>query len=535
MRIGLKTLLFSLLLASLAPVSAPLLAAALPVPKIDHSTPKTQDGLTLMAISRGNFQGMYQYPVPAGMSFLNGPNANGIPGGFGLWIRSSKPMPAPRKVGRFLEYVSPPQLTATAQELGGGPISVQCQQVNISVMNGQAQPLMYLVSVPAGYPVPFAPIDVTVTAPGAHPAHWRLIDLPPSYNAVPARTPLHRAYYGAGVVIKASAWLTNNPGYYRDGNNAQSAPGINYQFTATVPRGTHWLLNIMRQDLEWEALSPAQQTLPGNFSVPVHYVPPPLFETYFGDTLPTRAAGGNPQGQSMGMIMAPYAAENNKLRLSGNLIQVAQARETLTFHHLNIHAVTLPEAFRRSNPHFHPPPSYAVYAKPQTVVTPSGISVTLLPFSDLPQNGGFMGGMGNGFQVLLRFNGPAPDGVAFSLPHSPLGKEYHKPVSLKVTGSHPIFLQGLIPVNSFGGFPAEKSGMEFIAQLTTFGSGHFVSTMVHGRRVMTYQTPALPKYLSTLSFTLTQEARLRSMPVDFVVPIEKQAPVQRRFSPTVRF
>ena len=177
--------------------------------------------------------------------------------------------------------------------------------------------------------------------------------------------------------------------------------GIRYRIDGKVPAGSRWLVRVTHAQLEWDALTPAQEQAlrmpgyPNGFQQTLSIVP-------LGGPPP---AGPSPMPNTGGgMIQTPYAAANHFLRLSGQLVQLATAQETVTFHNLNVRQQPNPTPppglcsapHHRPIPVFTPPLGHEISARPQTVVTPSGVSVTLLPFSTLPQKPGLLREHGRG-------------------------------------------------------------------------------------------------------------------------------------------
>ena len=366
-----------------------------------------------------------------------------------------------------------------------------------------------------------------------HTAHWRLIRLSAPYHAIIPPVAAHSSFAGAGVKLSVRAWRDSGIPMPRPGfNQYQSAMlGVHYQMTGQVPTGSHWVVRIYKRQLEWEAVRPGElEALQRGFAPQYarHPFPrPALWTASFGAALsgPMR---NSPQNYPMqDMVPTPYSKYDHFLRLSGELVQMAGATETVTFHNLNIHQSARPPQYGGSRNSYIPPPSYEIGTRPQTQVTPSGISVSLLPLSALgPQEDRFAGyGSPDSIRLLLRFGqalpGPFPfQQAALVLPRSPLYKKYHKPVTYSLQAPKPYFLEPF-----YGGFPPQAPGAP-AQMLENLRLPFSPPVRIVRNGQVTYQAPSgnVPKHLDTLTISVVQTAELRSIPISFVVPINAQAP-----------
>jgi len=514
-------------------------AQAAPPASVDKTTPRTQQGLTLLAVSRGDAQGQYTFPIPQGMDFLSGPRGNGPAGGIGLWVRGPKP-PAPvpqrgAKTGFRPPFYQNFQPTASATALNGDVLPVQVEPVFSSYDSRGGQPApLFLVTVPGGYPVGYPAIDVSLSGSQGHSARWRLIRLTAPYHAIAPPILVHSSFAGAGVKLNVHAWRDNGMSMSRPGFNQYQGgmAGVHYSLAAQVPAGSHWVIRLYKRQLEWEAVRPGElQALQAGYGPQYarHPFPRPALWTAEIGT-PARYPVQSPMQD---VVQTPYGKYNHFLRLSGELVQLATASENVTFHNLNIHQSKPPVQYGGGRNMYTTPPSYEIGTKPQKAVTPSGISISLLPLSALGSQGNqFAGyGMPNSIRMLLRFGqalpGPFPfQQAALVLPRSPLYKKYHKPVTYSLQAPKPYFLQPF-----YGGFGPQGPGApaQMLASLQLPFSPPIRT--VKNRRVTFQTTPnSVPKHLNALTLSVIQTAELKTIPISFVVPIGNQAPA----APAVR-
>lgn len=512
---------------------------AAPPASVDRTTPNAQKGLTLLAISRGDAQGQYSFPVPQGMDFLSGPRGNGPAGGIGLWVRGMKPSPFVPPRGAKPPFRTPYyqnfQPTAFATALNGDALPVQVEPTYSSydARGGQPAPL-FLVTLPGGYPAGYPAIDLTLNDSQGHTARWRLIRLSAPCHAITPPAAVHSIFAGAGVKLSVRAWRDNPLSQNRPGFNSYQSgtQGVHYEMTGQVPAGSHWLVRIYKRQLEWEAVRPGElEALQKGYGPQYARRPfprPALWSASFGTPLfdPMRNYPRNYPMQDV--VPTPYGKYNHFLRLSGELVQMVGTTETVTFHNLNIRQSARPPQYGGGRNSYTPPPSYEIGTKQQKAVTPSGISISLLPLSALGSQGNQFAGYGSpdSIRMLLRFGqalpGPFPyQQAALVLPRSPLYKKYHKPITYVLQAPKPYFLEPF-----YGGLPPQGPGAptEMLANLRLPFSPP-IRTVKNGR--VMYQTApnSVPKHLNTLTLDVVQTAELRTIPISFIVPVSAQAPV----------
>ncbi|MGI4789385.1 MAG: hypothetical protein ACRYFS_11120 [Janthinobacterium lividum] len=518
-----------LLFAAIIVSGSKVEAQSTPPAQIDRTTPHAQNGLTLLAVTRGDAQGQYLFPVPQNLSFLTGPRSNGPPGGIGLWVRGIKP-PAPmvqkgkRPVYQMPFYQNP---TASATALNGDFIPVQIEPVssfNENPQGGQPAPL-FLITLPGGYPGGYPAIDLSMNSSPGHSARWRLIRLTSSYHAIAPPVAVHSSFAGSGVKLTVQAWRDNAQGTPRPGFGQYQGgmQGVHYAMTAQIPAGSKWIVRIFKKQLEWEAVRPGELE-----ALMSHYGPR-------GRQFPRQALWGTEFGQasnfpSQDIVPTPYGKHNHYLPLSGELVQMATATENLTFHNLNIRQSAPPPQYGSIRNSYKPPPAYEISTPPQKQVTPSGISVSILPLSALGSQYSQFGyyGSPDTIRMLLRFGQAVPGSAPFQqtpliLPKSPLYKRYHKPVTYLLQTPKPYTLEP-----SFGGFPSQGQGAptQMMVSLRLPPVQPIRKTLRTGQVIYRMPPNVVPKHLNSLTLNVVQSAELRSIPISFVVAIGNQAPGQ---------
>lgn len=499
--------------------------------QIDPSTPKSQSGYTLLAIVRGDAQGQYHFPVPGNLSFLSGPASSGYPGGIGLWIKGPAPAaPAKRAKGARSvpsQFVQMPDVAAIG--LHGESVTAQCARsyAQGDYSPGNRKPPLYLVSIPGGYPDGYGSIDVIISDLSGHRAQWRLTHLPQSYHAISGPVKPHATFAADGVRLSVNAWHDNGPSF----GNSDHADfrGIDYQIQSKMPAGTKWEVRITKQELEWEPLNPAKSAASLQ-RYPIGYVRPPLA------TLPLNPTGVHSSlFRPQGAIRNPYAAHDHYIRLEGSLVQVATTDEPLTFHNLSVKALPNPYA---NQAHvvgpggklraYVPPPSYEIVGAKQTAVTPSGVSVTLMPLSALRNVPSGFGGFGDSARMLLKFDKGGPRSGPVALPKSSLYRKYRKPVTITLQATAPYMLENIYPAEMvvFPGMSA--SGQLWFANLRFNNQRPAGKRLPNGRFVLAQSKPTIPKHLDHLTLTVHEQADIKSIPVSFLVPVAAQAPASAR-------
>ena len=519
-----RRMMLSLLTAVILSVGSRAWAQGAPPAQIDKTSPRTQFGLTLLAVTRGDAQGQYTFPVPANMDFLSGPRGNGPPGGIGLWVRGPKP-PAPTFIKRngIKMFVPPPfnqAPSASGTALNGDVIPMQVEPTSSNSYDpngGQPAPL-YLATLPGGYPDGYPAIDVSMTGAQGHPARWRMIRLTAPYHAIAPPVAVHSSFAGAGAKLSVRAWRDSGYSQVRPGVSRFQpwTVGIHDEITAQVPAGSHWIVRIFKRQLEWEAVHPGE-TAALTARYPPQMQRQPVWMAAFGP-----AAHSSMQD----MVQTPYGKYSRFLRLSGELVQMASVTENLTFHNLNVRQSPLPAQFVNSRNGYKPPPSYEISTRPQSLVTPSGISITLLPLSALgPQYAQFGGyGSPDSIRMLLRFGKALPALSPYQqsplvLPRSPLYQKYHKPVTYTIQTPRPYFLEPF-----FGGFPSQPGApMQMLANLRLPYAPPIRTMLPNGQVTYRPAPNTVPKHLNSLTLSVVQSAELRAIPISFVVPIGSQA------------
>ena len=137
-----------LLTMILLPIAGGAWAQGAPA-QIDRSTPAAQDGIRLLAVTRGDAQGSYTLPVPPGPRVMSAPRENGYIGGIGLWIRGVKPpVPMQGQARGYYDMSSsqPPQVYAAAANGDNVSVMVQDASFLFNPRGAQVAPLFFVIT-----------------------------------------------------------------------------------------------------------------------------------------------------------------------------------------------------------------------------------------------------------------------------------------------------------------------------------------------------------------------------------------------------
>ncbi len=176
----------------------------------------------------------------------------------------------------------------------------------------------------------------------------------------------------------------------------------------------------------------------------------------------------------------PYLADTHWTRLSAQLQEFETYDETVVFHNVSV--------FKTKNGGH-----YLVGSGPQTVTTPSGVTVTL---DDVQHRQNLMNEWGgNSYAIHLLY----PLGTLFpTLPRSPFWRKYKLPIKISADIPKPYSSRGSSYGNNEGTY--------------SFGVG-----------VNDYQTlGTLPKVIANFPVVIHQRVDLRSVPMTFTLPLKKK-------------
>ena len=234
----------------------------------------------------------------------------------------------------------------------------------------------------------------------------------------------------------------------------------------TIKSAAHqWELGHLTETLEWE---------------PPGYVPQDS-----GTTMGTGKVGNTVNFEMEGQQLFydrsyPYLADTHWSRLSATLQEFETYDETVIFH--NVSVVKTKNGSQ-----------YLTGSGPQTVTTPSGVTVTL---DDVQHRQNFMGNYGGtGYAVQLSY----PQTTLFpSLPRSPFWRKYQRPVKISADIPKPYTSMGSSWGNNEGTYQFGVNG--------------------YGNK------GPLPKVIANFPVIIRQRVDLRSVPMTFTLPVLAKRP-----------
>jgi hypothetical protein len=463
---------------------------ALP-PLLDASTPRTQNGFTLLDVQRpGRIQDRNGH-VFAGFISKNieyqavyGSDAIDTADAFGLWIKPPS-FPDNRSSGNVdseSSYFSK-SLSGTARLSTGETIPLGWHLRDDEWQPpGQAPQRLLFVALPSGYSDASRFVDFTVADQSGHAAHWRIARLPQMCYTVPPPATLTSTITQDGITMSAQAWH-DQP--------SQINGTVSYIFRPLLPPNSHqWDVVTTGLWHEWEPYN-----YDGHIKVYETSGQPILgrngvfsteFERWYGGGIHDLAGTD------------PYPDTNHFLRLTCELRQFETYDEPVTFHNIPVRVSS-----DYSNNSSHNP--YLFFVKqPLTLTTPSGIAVTL------PVQGGYSP-MATydaiSFQLSARRSATPSD-----LPKSPLMRQFDKPVTISLHVAAPDTSSGqtLNP-----------------GEMQTYMLRHSLNPAWH---VTPKGTPPVPFYLDVppilkdLTVIVRQRINIRTIPMAFTLPIADHTP-----------
>ena len=457
-------------------------------PLLDASTPRTQNGFTLLDIQRpGQIQGRFakvNYPANTDPNVIDTADA------FGLWI---KPPSFPdnllsgavdSETSRFGKALSVTARLSTGETL---PLVWHLRDDEWPPP-GQASQRLLFVALPSGYSDACRFVDFTIADQSGHAAHWRVTQIPRMRHAIPRPAIFTTTITQDGITMSAQAWH-DQPGQI----NGQ----VNYLLRPMLPQNSHqW--EIVKTD-EWQEWEPFAYE--GHIPLSEHSGTPILGRNgVFKAILESRYGGGfyNFAGGD------PYPEVNHFLRLTCALQQFETYDEPVTFHNVAVQYDA--DGYRLD----HEKNYFLALSKPLTVTTPSGVTVTL-PVQ------------GQRFQPLLYANDLnfmvrvqpqiEAETVLHPLPNSPLARTFSKPVQISLTFPLPSHLEG---------WSYDQSGAlaSCAMSLPPNPAWHFTPK---GLPDVPYHRD-LPPVLKDFTVIIRQRVDLRTIPMTFTLPITNYAP-----------
>lgn len=350
------------------------------------STRPAQNGLTLLAVQRGDREGRFVYAVESRPSvWPRTQNVEAYAGrdATGLWIAPGRSVAPDRYDGR------PRAFDITACSSTGDNLRLPWRTVG----GMGSEPALLFVTIPTGYPDTYRYLDVSVRhRSSGDTARWRITRLPRMRRADPApsATPAEQVRHGIRVRAEARRWP----------NSSQVFVGTRITVPANTPN-------------QWEVLqgSVASEWVP--FSFREQTAPDPAGGSR------GRLTKGSESGAAGSAFDSPYRNHNRFVRLTTFVRRFETHNETVRFQNVRVEQ--------------HGGSLYLTTNKTQTITTPSGIRLTL-PAQGPPKGdgGNFVGEPFS--QVSYRMDvAPEPSGRdTFLLPESPLCARYGRPVRLEL-------------------------------------------------------------------------------------------------------
>lgn len=417
----------------------------------DHSTPATQNGLTLLNIQNVSPDQPYSYAdrgAPGGQT-------GGVEADTGLWVKMPPAFSLAPNCDDSTYNNCGRVLSATAHLSDGLQIPLRWRTTS---RRNTDDPVILLLDVPAGYPDTVRWADVTLDDHQGGRATWRVTHLPPMQHVLAAPVTAQATFRQGAVTAHAAAYRGPDP------NGNLKTPVLVCDVKGTVKPSPHqWTLGPMTLTREWE---------------PLGYVAPGGNVTYG-----TGTKGGVTQIEATDQVVyaqqaQPYLADTHWVRLTARLQEFETHDETVVFHNLSV--IKTPAGNR-----------FLVGARPETVATPSGISVTLV--DPRPNRDANDHHAPDTAALMIRCS-PA---AASSLPHSPLWQRFKGVVTLSCEVPKPY--------ESYG----------------SSGSGAQGTYIFHSAK-------PLPPIIASFPVIVRQRVNLRAVPMTFTLPVGDKPPKAAR-------
>ena len=426
------------------------------VAQIDKSTPRSQNGLTLLEVQNVSPDRTYNYdqngPQDGGGTSPPSPDTD-----TGLWIKLPDTANPPQICGDSDGVGCDKLFTITGRTSTGETFPMKWRLSRYTVGN-EPETRVLLTSIPAGYPNTVKWVNVAFQDTQGDKASWRITHLPPMQHVLGPGTAAQMMFQQGSIHAVAHAFGGPNP---NGGiNDQQPTPVIFYNLKGTITGAAHqWELGHMKQTLEWEPLGFAAKES--------------------GSTMGTGKVGSTvnfemDQQQVYFNQTTPYLADTHWVKLDTQLQEFETYDETVTFHNLSV--------VKTKNGS-----QYLAGSGPQTVTTPGGVTITLDDVQHRQSLNYSWSGSG-GYSLHLLY----PQGTHFPiLPHSPLWRKYSRMV--KINADIPK------PYNSLGASYGDTEGTYH------FQSLHPLPKLIANFPVTIHQRVDLRSI--PMSFTLPVERR----------------------------
>jgi hypothetical protein len=422
------------------------------VARRDPATPTYQNGLTLLEIDNVSPDRQYDFSSK-GQEDRGGASPSAPAADTGLWIKMPGYAIPPVNCTGDTHNPCQNMFTITAHTSEGHTFPLHWRTAN---QLSAVDPI--LVSIPAGYPDTVRWADVTLDDKRGDTATWRITHLPPMQHALAPPVTPQTAFHQGNIAVTARAYRGSDP----NGNGYGSM--ILCDVTGKIPNAPNsWELGPLTLTREWE---------------PTGYVAPSGNITY----------GTGKDAQNTVTIQATrqavyynqtdfYPNATHWVRLSARLQEFGTYDEMVTFHNVSV--------FKYQGNGGR----YLVGAQPQTVTSPSGITLTLVDVQHQAQLTHSWNG--DGVSLLIRY----PQGSKFfSLPRSPLWRKHNGPIRVSVEIPKPY--------ESYG---SSGDNQEYIYSF--------------------HSDKPLPKTFANFPVILRQRVDLRTVPMTFTLPVQDKAPL----------
>lgn len=423
------------------------------VARLARATPAYQNGLTLMEID--NVSPDRDYDFSEGGQDNRGGSLSAAPAAdTGLWIKLPPNAPLPPNCYDSLHGPCRDLFTLTARTSDGHGLPLRWRPSTPQSGNG---PTYILASIPAGYPDTVRWADVTLEDHHGDTATWRILHLPPMQHVLAPPVTPQTIFRQGNITMTARAYHGTDP------NGNGYGPMILCDASGTIADApNHWEMGPMRLTREWE---------------PPGYVAPGGGATYgMGKDAKNEVTIGAKRQAVYYNQTEAYPGTAHWIRLDTPLQEFATYDETVTFRNLSV------VNYRGTKWR------YLVGTKPQTVTTPSGVSVTLVDAQHKKLSIHSWGGQ----SVSLLIHYPRGGKIA-SLPRSPLWRRHKGVISVSVEVPEPYDACGSTAGGSDGAcsFRSDKP---------------------------------LPKVIASFPVIVRQRVDLRRVPVAFTLPVLGKAP-----------
>lgn len=419
----------------------------LAVARLARATPAYQNGLALSEIDNVSPDRDYDFSEK-GQEDRGGRSPSAPAADTGLWIKLPPNVSLPRNCVDSSHIPCRNALTLMARASDGSQTALPWR---IPSQNGNS-PTYILASIPAGYPDTVHWADVTLEDHHGGTATWRILNLPPMQHVLAPPVTPQTTFRQGNITMTARAYHGTDP------NGNGYGPMLLCDISGSITNAPNsWELGPLRLTREWE---PPGYVAPGGGSP-------------FGTNKDAKnkvTIEATRQAVYYNQTEA-YPDATHWVRLDASLQEFGTCDETVTFHNLSV------VKYRGTGGR------YLSGARPQTVTTPSGVTLTLVDVQHQKLLNNSWGGAGT--SLLIRY--PQGSKIA-SLPRSPLWRRHKGVISVSVE----------LPK------PYEDYGSSNGAQEGTYA---FRSDK------------PLPKTIAIFPVIVRQRVDLRRVPVTFTLPV----------------